>query len=129
MKKVLMSLTTAILTFVIAGPLAAQMHGGTGQHMMGPGQHGYHSGQHMMGPGMRDNLGTMSGMMGDMHQMLHSGQLTPEQQRQMLEMMNQMGGIMQQMGGPQGTQMEAQHRQQLQQLQKQLRDMKRGIQR
>lgn len=110
MRRVSVLLVSVALVLFIPAFLAAQMHGG--------------SGQHMMGPGMMNNLGMMSGMMGDMHQMLQSGQMTPEQQQQMLGMMNQMGGMMQQMCGPQGAQMQGQHQQQLQQMQKRLQEMK-----
>jgi len=132
------TLLMLILVFVLAIPAlaAAQMHGGSGQHMgtgqhMGSGQYGGQhmgTGQHMMGPGMRNNFGMMSNMMGDMHQMLQSGRLTPEQEQQMLGWMDQMGGMMQQWRGPQGAQLEAQHRQQLQQMQQNLQQMKNQVQ-
>ncbi len=81
-------------------------------------------GQCMVQPGLRNNLGMMSAMMGDMHQMLQSGKLNPAQQKGMLEMMNQMSGIMQDMGSPEGLQKQAQIQEQLQQLQKGLQDLK-----
>ena len=103
-------LVTVILVLFTPAFLAAQMHGGAGHYMMHPG--------------MRDNMGMMSEMMSDMHGMLQSGQMTPEQQQQMLEMMSQMGGIMQDMEGSQGTQMEAQYQQQLNEIHKRLQDLK-----
>jgi hypothetical protein len=126
MKKFALLMLILVFVLAIPGLTAAQMHGGSGQHM-GTGQY-MGSGQHMMGPGMRNNFGTMSHMMGDMHQMLQSGRLTPEQEQQMLEWMDQMGGMMQQWRGPQGAQLEAQHRQQLQQMQQNLQRMKNQIQ-
>ncbi len=84
-------------------------------------------GQCMIEPGMRNNMGIMSAMMGDMQQMVQSGKLTPVQQQHMLEMMNQMSGIMRNMCGYQGSQNQAQLQQQLQQLQMGLEEMKAQI--
>jgi hypothetical protein len=81
-------------------------------------------GECMVEPGFRNNMGTMSAMMGDMHQMLQSGKMTPAQQKHMLAMMNQMSGIMKDMGSPEVLQKQAQVQQQLQQLQKGLQEMK-----
>jgi hypothetical protein len=81
-------------------------------------------GQCMIDPGLRNDMGVMSRMMGDMHQMLQSGKLTPAQQQHMLGMMNQMSGIMRDMGSPEGPQKQAQLQEQLQQLQKGLEAMK-----
>jgi hypothetical protein len=115
MKRVAMFLLTVVLVLALPALGVAQMHGGQGQHMMGPG--------------MTNNFGMMSGIMGEMHQMMQSGQLTPEQQQQMLKWMNQMGGMMQQWGGPQGAQLQAQHQQQLRQMQQQLQQMRGQMQR
>jgi hypothetical protein len=84
-------------------------------------------GQCMVKPGIRNSMGTMSAMMGDMHQMLQSGKLNPAQQKHMLEMMNQMSGIMKDMGSPGAPQKEAELQQQLQQLQQKLEDLKTQI--
>ncbi|MEJ2069953.1 MAG: hypothetical protein P8X65_06345 [Syntrophobacterales bacterium] len=127
MKKVGMFLLTAVLVLAIPALVAAQMHGGQGQR--GQGQHMMGQYQYMMGPGMTNNFGMMSGIMGEMHQMMQSGQLTPGQQQQMLKWMNQMGGMMQQWGGPQGAQLQAQHQQQLRQMQQQLQQMRGQMQR
>ena len=110
MKRLAVFLVTVSLVFLTPAFLAAQMHGG--------------SGQHMMGSGTTENMGMMNGMMGEMHQMMQSGRMTPAQQKQMQEMMGQPGGVMQQMGGPQGATMQTQHHQQLMQMQKQLQEMK-----
>ncbi|MEJ2673141.1 MAG: hypothetical protein P8168_13270 [Deltaproteobacteria bacterium] len=103
------------------GVLLAQTHRGGSMHG-GGGMMG--SGQYMMGPGMQHNLGMMSGMMREMHQMMGYGNWTPAQQREMLQMMNQMGTLMQQMGGPQNPQMQMQHRQQLERMQRRLNNLK-----
>jgi hypothetical protein len=109
MRKISMLLIAAALVCVTPAFLSAQL--------CSPGQC-------MVQPDLRNNMGTMSAMMGDMHQMLQSGKLTPAQQKHMLEMMNQMSGIMQDMGSPEGPQKQAQLQQQLQQLQKGLQDLK-----
>jgi hypothetical protein len=84
-------------------------------------------GECMVRPNVRNDMGTMSAMMGDMHQMLQSGKLNPEQQKHMLKMMDQMSGIMKDMGSPEGLQKEAMLQQQLQQLKKDLQDLKTQI--
>jgi hypothetical protein len=109
MKKILMLLTAMALVFLPPALLSAQM---------------CTPGQCMVEPGLRNNMGAMSAMMGDMHQMLQSGKLTPAQQQYILEMMNQMSGIMKDMGSPEGLQKQDQIQQQLQQMQKGLQDMK-----
>ncbi len=119
----------AILTTLLimsAGIATAQMQGGPGgQHMMG-GQ-GMMAGQHMMGPGMMRNMDMMSGMMTDMNHMISRGHMTPDQQRQMFELMHQMGGVMQEMGGPKGGSMMGQHYKQLLEMRKQLDEMKKHV--
>lgn len=102
------------------GITTAQMQGGAGgQRMM--------SGQRMTGPGMMRNMEMMSGMMSDMHQMMGRGHMTPDQQRQMLEMMRQMGGIMQEIGMPKEGRMAGQHYRQLQEMRKRLDELKRQV--
>ena len=104
-----MLLAAAVLVFSTPALLSAQM--------CSPGQC-------MVKPGLRNNVGLMSAMMGDMHQMVRSGKLTPAQQQRMLGMMNQMSGMMKDMCSPEEPQKEAQIQQQLQQMQKGLQDMK-----
>jgi hypothetical protein len=113
-----LSVFLLIATLVMApGISGAQMHGGSGQqHMMG--------GQGMMGQGMMSNMSMMSNMMGQMQQMWGQGHMTPQQQKQMWEIMNQMGGVMQQMGGPQGAKMQARHQGQLHRMQRRLEELK-----
>ena len=110
MRKVVMFLAAAVLICSAPALLSAQM--------CIPGQ------QCMVEPGLRNCMGMMSAMMGDMHQMLHSGRLTPVQQKHMLVLMDQMSGIMKDMGSPEEPQKETQIKQQLQQLQKELGEMK-----
>jgi hypothetical protein len=81
-------------------------------------------GECMVKPAVRNNMGTMSAMMADIHQMLQSGKLNQAQQKHLLEMMNQMSGVMQGMSNPGGPEKEAQLQQELQQLQKKLQDLK-----
>ena len=111
-------LVMAILA-AAAGTSLAQMHGGGGQHMMGPG---------MMGPGMTDNMGMMAHMMDQMHQMLGQGQMSPEAQQQMLETMRRMGQIMQEMQTPQGQSRQDQYRKELQGMQQRLETLQRQSQ-
>jgi hypothetical protein len=114
----------SVIWFALTGVPAAQMHGGgmmgSGQSMMGPG---------MMGPGMRNNVGVMTDIMRDMHQILGYQNLTPAQQQQMLQMMQQMGDLMQQMQGPASPQMEQQQGLELQELQHRLQRMNGQMQR
>jgi hypothetical protein len=42
-------------------------------------------------------MGNMSGMMGDMGQMMGSGKMTPEEMQNMSKMMGDMSGMMKQM--------------------------------
>jgi hypothetical protein len=63
-------------------------------------------------------------MMGEMHQMMGAYNLTPAQQKEMLQYMNQMGGIMQKFHGNMTPQMMQQYNQQLQQMQQRLQQMK-----
>ena len=116
----------AAALIMLPGIVAAQMQGGPdGGHMMGNQQ--MMSGQHMMGPGMMNNMEMMSGMLSDMHQMMGRGHVTPDQQRQMLEMMHQMGGIMQEMGTPKEGRLAGQHNRQLQEMRKRLNEMKKHV--
>jgi hypothetical protein len=87
-------------------------------------QHGGPGQQPLLGQGKANNMGTMSQMMNDMHQMMMQGQMPDEHQKQMMEMMNQMGQMMQQMSGPHNPQMEQQHGRQLSEMQKRLHGMK-----
>ena len=95
-----------------------QMHGQGGQHMMGQGM-----GHGMMSQGLMDNMGMMTHMMGQMHEMVAQGKMTPEQHQQMLDMMGQMGQMLQQMRSPQSPQGEQQQKQQLQEMQQRLNSM------
>ncbi len=109
MKLVTIFFTSVALFFFTPAFIAAQM--------CSPGQC-------MMEPDLRSNMGMISGMMEDMHQLLQSGKLTPAQQKHMLEMMDKMGDIMRDMAGPEGLQKQAQLKQLLLQLQKELQEIK-----
>ena len=112
MRKISMLVVAAVLVCCAPALLSAQL--------CSPGEC-------MVKPGVRNNMGMMSAMMGDMNQMLHSGKLTPAQQKQMLKMMDQMSGIMKDMGSTEGPPKEAQLQEQLQQLQKNVEDLKTQI--
>jgi len=47
--------------------------------------------------GMGKSMGEMSGMMGDMGQIMGSGKMTPEEMEHMSKMMGDMSGMMKQM--------------------------------
>ncbi len=115
-KGIFVILATALV--MSAGIATGQMQGGG---------HGMMSGQHMMGPGMMRNMEMMSGMMSDMNHMISRGHMTPDQQRQMLDMMHQMGGIMQEMGVPKEGQTAGHHYRQLQEMRKRLDEMKKQV--
>ena len=69
----------ALAFLVLPGAVTAQEH---------PGMHGGQmgSGQHMMGQMGQHNMDMMNQMMDEMHQIMGSHQMTPEQQRQMQQM-------------------------------------------
>ena len=68
---------------------------------MRKGMGGMMKGQSMMRSedtkGMGTMMGNMSGMMGDMGQMMSSGKMSPEEMSQMSKMMGDMSGMMKQM--------------------------------
>ena len=98
----------------------AQMHGG--------GMHGG-SGQHMMGPDYQANENTMNDMRRDMNQMQAHGSLTPENHREMQQMMDELDDMGQQMRSPQGASRQGQYHRRLQDMQQHLNAIKRQMQR
>jgi hypothetical protein len=107
---------TAMVWLVMAGSAWPQMMHGAQERMMG--------GQHMMNQGMMDNMGMMSNLMGQMHQMMRQGNLNPQQQREMLDMMNRLGGMMQEMSRPETEATQARQHHRLEQMQRRLERMK-----
>jgi hypothetical protein len=108
-----------IVIFLLLGALI--MAPGISTAQMQRGDHPMMGGGPMMGcPWMPDY------MMGDMRGMMNMP-MTPEQQKQMMGMMDQMGTMMHQMCGPQAAQMKPQHDQQLQDMQKRLDEMKKQL--
>ena len=84
-------------------------------------------GQHFRGQ-MVHSMGMMSEIMKDMHQMMKEGQLTPEQEQEIKDMMDQMSQMMREMLTPQPWEVgERQHRQ-LQEIQRRLRALKEEVQ-
>ena len=96
--------------------------------MQDSGMHGG-SGQHMMGPDYQANKNTMNEMMRDMNQLRDHGSLTPEHQEEMQQMMDQLGDMRQQMGTPQGVYMKDYHQRRLRDMQQRLDAIKRQSQR
>jgi len=102
------------LALLMAPGISSAEHPGGGR-MMG--------GQGMSQCGM-ENMDMMNSMMGEMHQMMGQGHMTPEQHKQMQDMMNRMDRMKQQMAGPQNPQVEQQQRQQLQEMRQRLNTIK-----
>ena len=72
-------------------------------------------GQPLISPGMQHNMGTIAGMMKEIHLLLHQ-HLTPKQNEQISEMMIRLGAMMKEMSGPQGEQMARRHEQELKEM-------------
>jgi hypothetical protein len=113
----LFSLIFSVLLMLVPGMVAAQMHGG-GMHGGGAGQ------QDMTGSGMMHNRDMMSNLMGDMDNMMQSQSLTPEQNRQLMQLRNRMEQMMQQSQGSMSPEMMKQQTQQLQEMQQRLNSIK-----
>lgn len=75
-------------------------------------------------PGLQHNVGTLAEMMRDIHQMLHSGPLTPKQAEQVSEIMTRLGVMMKEMSGPQADRFQSRHQRQLQEMKTQLEEIK-----
>ncbi len=83
-------------------------------------------GYYAMGPGMRQNFGLMYDNIGQMHQMMGQGYMSPYNYNQMMGMTGQMGGMMGQMSRPYyGPETAQQQRQELEQMHQRLSAMQR----
>lgn len=110
----------ALVVMAAPPPAFAQGQTGSGPASTGPSQPG-------ISQGTRHSVGTIAGMMKEIHLLLHQAPLTPEQARQVTEMMTTIGIMLQEMRGPLTETKEAQHRQQLRELEEQLRSLKRQL--
>lgn len=115
MRQVLVFLFTAALV-TAAGISAAQAQPGPGGWPQTRGPIAYC-------PWMPDYMGRMSSIMNDMQQMMGMP-LTPEQQAELLDMMNQMGTMLHQMCGRRAYRMQPLFEGQLQDMQKRLEVLK-----
>lgn len=113
-----MGYLTLIALLLIPAGVLAQMHGG--------GMHGG-TGQHMMGPEYQANEETMNMMRRDMDQMRGHRSLTPENQREMQQMMNELDEMQQHMRSTQGPSRQGHYHGRLQHMQRRLDDMKRQM--
>lgn len=86
------------------------------QHGSGP--------QPFTDPDLPHTVGTMAGMMRDIHQMLHLGPLTPKEAQQVSDIMTRLGIMMQEMSGPQADKYRSQHQRQLEEMKTQLEEIK-----
>lgn len=77
---------------------------------------------------MVHNMGMMSDLMKEMHQMLHEWKLTSEQQRQIADMMTQLGQMMEQMRTPQPGEVEERQHRHLTVMQGRLKALKKQVQ-
>jgi len=82
------------------------------------------SGQPLIGPGVQHDMGTIAGMMKEIHLLLHQGHLTPQQNEQISEMMIRLGAVMKEMGGPRSEQMARQHERELKEMRRALETLK-----
>lgn len=78
-------------------------------------------------PGLQHNVGTLAGMMRDIHQLLHQGPLTPKQAQQVSDMMTRLGVMMQEMSGPQAEKYQSSHQRQLEEMKTQLEEIKKQL--
>jgi polyhydroxyalkanoate synthesis regulator phasin len=105
-----------IIIFVAAlliapGFSAAQTYGD------GQGQHKTKSSMMQTGMGMmQSNMGMLADITAKMSDMMGKGQMNPEQQKQILDMMNQMSRIMREMSVPHGDQVKKRHNEALNEM-------------
>jgi hypothetical protein len=111
----LLPVITAILVMMLGMP-----RDGSGQHM--------HGGEPHVRGQMVHTMGMMSDIMKDINQLKSEGWMTPEQQREVSDMVSQMGHMMRQMSTAQPRQVEEEQHRQLKQMQERLKALKRQVQ-
>ena len=122
-----MIIALAVTLFLIPGISGAQMQGGGKGQGMG-GQQMHQGGQGMMGQqtgmmssGMHAHMAQMGEMMNKLSQMMGNWQqMTPEQHKEMVTIMNQMSQMMQNISMAQGGELKPEQQQELSQTQKSL---------
>lgn len=106
-------LTIAFL--IIPGFSVAQRHGG------GEGQQNRKSSKMKDSMGMmRANMGLMAKITDKMQQMMSTGRMSPEQQKQILNMMKQMSHMMKEMAVPHGEKVKKRHNLELKKMRNEL---------
>lgn len=77
--------------------------------------------------GLTHTVGTLAGMMREIHQLLHQGPITPKQSQQLSDIMTQIGIMMKEMSGPQAEKYQSLHQRQLEEMKSQLEEIKAQI--
>ena len=114
MKRRLIAILTAALLMIPAFSVA-QKHG------IREGQQNLKSSTMKASMGMmQGNMGLMAEITERMQQMMSSGQMSTEQQNQILNMMKQMSEMMWEMSVPHGEQVKKRHKHELQEMRKNL---------
>jgi polyhydroxyalkanoate synthesis regulator phasin len=107
MKHRIVSILVAVL-LTVSGIVVAQEHGGE------------HDQQKAKGSMMHANMGMMAEMMSKMSQMMSSGKMGPEHQKQCANMMKKMSQMMQEMSVPHGKEVQEKHQRELQEMEEEL---------
>ena len=110
----LIAISTAALLMIPAFSVAQKHAGGGGQHDI---KNSTMKGS--MGI-MQANMGMMADITAKLYQMMSTGQMSHEQQNQILDMMNQMSRIMEEMSVPHGEKVKQRHLRELQDMHKKL---------
>ena len=107
MKHRIVSILVAVL-LMVPGIVVAQKHGGE------------QGKQKTKGSMMHTNMGMMAEMMSKMSQMMSSGKMEPEHQKQCASMMKKMSQMMQEMSVPHGKEVQEKHQRELQEMEEEL---------
>jgi hypothetical protein len=91
------------------------------------GQTGFE--QPLTDPQIQHNMGTISGMMQEIHLIMHQGHLTPKQAGEISEIMTRLAAMMKEMSGPQAEQLAPGHERELQEIRRLLENLKIQIKR
>ena len=107
MKRRIVSILVAVL-LMVPGIVVAQKHG------VEQGK------QKVKGSMMHTNMGMMAEMTSKMSQMMSSGKMEPEHQKQCASMMKKMSQMMQEMSVPHGKEVQEKHQRELQEMEEEL---------
>ncbi len=115
-------LCMCLMVGIFAGAALAQLSGGPS-----PQELGDRGRQTVISPGVQHNIGTIAGMMREIHQMMHQGQFTQEQATEVSEMMTRLGAMMKEMSGPQGEQLAPKHELELEGMRRRVERIKQQL--